>query len=75
MNYLSLNQNQGIQYLNGYVSQEETNNKVTITYYLKKKTITYETNFKIIFANAELWIKLQITIQIIGTIFRIYTHC
>ena len=37
MNYLSLNQNQGIQYLNGYVSQEETNNKVTITYYLKKK--------------------------------------
>ena len=69
MNYLSLNQNQGIQYLNGYVSQEETNNKVTITYYFKKKkkkkkTITYETNFKIIFANAELWIKIQITIQI-----------
>ena len=67
MNYLSLNQNQGIQYLNGYVSQVETNNKVTITYYFqkkKKKTITYETNFKIIFANAELWIKLQITIQI-----------
>ena len=37
MNYLSLNQNQGIQYLNGYVSQEETNNKVTITYYFQKK--------------------------------------
>ena len=40
MNYLSLNQNQGIQYLNGYVSQEETNNKVTITYYFQKKKLS-----------------------------------